>query len=66
MSSDMPNSGKTYWCKMLAGCAHDMDDAQAITAILFDSDLSAAHSEAKKAIRWLDIRTYGPPLDDQL
>lgn len=66
ISSGMSLVGKVYWCRMLAACAHDMDDAQAIVSMVSDPDLAATHSEAKKAIRWLDIRTYGPPMGDDL
>lgn len=65
LESSADNVTKCYWAKQLAACVHDLGDAEAIVAMLSNQDLRSVHSEAKKALRWLDVRICGPQMETQ-
>lgn len=53
-----------YWARILAESSSDADDIPALVAVLNKEEAgAAAHTAARKAIRRIDFRLYGPAVD---
>ena len=52
-----------YWCRVLADVADDRVDGAALIAILAMDQIHQADTAAKKALRRIDFRLFGPPLE---
>ena len=63
LESDVAIEAKRYWGSILANAALDIDDAPALVKLLQNFDLSQTHTAAKKAIRRIDFRLYGPSVE---
>lgn len=53
---------KRYWARVLAEIASDQDDLPCLIMVLGTRDLSPAHTAARKALRRIDFRLFGPPV----
>jgi hypothetical protein len=53
-----------YWSRVLAEAASDVDDLPALVAVLNLGD-EVAHSAARKAIRLIDFKDFGPPIESR-
>lgn len=51
-----------YWSGVLARCAMDTDDLASLVIVLSRNELSAAHTDARKAFRRIDFWLHGPPV----
>ena len=63
LESAIKPKGKPYWAKMLCEAASEPDDLRSVVGVLNDPDLSTAHTAARKAVRLIDVSTFGPPMD---
>lgn len=52
-----------YWSKILADSAIDTDDLPALIIALSKDGLSTSHTAIRKALRRIDFRLYGPPIE---
>lgn len=62
LESDESGSVKRYWTSTLASAAYDEDDLPALVTAIGTQTMSQAHTHARKAIRRIDFRHYGPPV----
>lgn len=53
---------KRYWSKVCAEIASDQDDLPSLIRVLATRDLVPAHTAARKALRRIDFRLFGPPV----
>lgn len=53
----------TYWPRVLAEAAVEADDRPALIAVLATPEASAGHTAARKALRRIDFRLHGPPIE---
>ncbi|MEO0743439.1 MAG: hypothetical protein AAF089_17795 [Bacteroidota bacterium] len=60
---DLPNDCLKYWCRILSDVSLDRSDAPALISILGMNNISQAHSSARKALRRIDFRLFGPSLE---
>lgn len=51
-----------YWARVLSEAVFELEDALPLLAVLGTPTLTAAHTAARKALRLIDFRTFGPPL----
>jgi hypothetical protein len=56
---------KRYWSRILSEVSTDLDDSPALITVLGSEDLDAAYTAARKALRRIDFRAFGPPLEEQ-
>jgi hypothetical protein len=61
LDGNYPAEALRYWLRLLADVATEADDLPAMVAIL-GSDTSPAHTAARKALRRIDFKLYGPPV----
>ncbi len=54
-----------YWSRVLSEAALDSDDLPALIEVLVSDELGSAHTAARKAIRRIDFRLHGPPIQPQ-
>jgi hypothetical protein len=59
---DAALKSKRYWSRVLAEIASDQDDLPSLIMILGTRDLYPAHTSARKALRRIDFRLFGPPV----
>ncbi|WP_312644122.1 hypothetical protein [Hydrogenoanaerobacterium sp.] len=59
------SSGKSYsyWARVICEAAVELEDAQGLLAILKSTELSVAHTAAKKALRVIDFINFGPKIE---
>lgn len=62
LSIELGLGAKRYWARMLCESASEAEDLPALSSILAAKDLDAAHTAAKKALRWTDYATHGPAI----
>jgi len=53
----------TYWPRLLAESAIEADDRPALIALLATENAAAGYTAAKKALRRIDFRLYGPAVE---
>lgn len=54
---------RKYWARILSEAASEIEDAPGLLAILKSSDISVAHTAARKAFRTIDFINYGPKIE---
>lgn len=57
------DESRKYWARILCECATELEDAQGLYAIISETELSVAHTAARKAFRNIDFINYGPKLE---
>lgn len=57
---------RRYWARTLCECALDTEDIAPIVAVLRDDDLDQAHTAARKALRLIDLVTFGPQVEPSI
>lgn len=62
LAADIPDPGRRYWTRILAEATHRRQDAEALVRLLDSSEVSQAHTAARKALRLADFLAYGPHL----
>lgn len=63
LESALTQKGRTYWARLLCEAASEPDDLRAVVGVLNDDNLLPAHTAARKAIRLIDVTTFGPPME---
>jgi len=63
LNSSLNEAGKRYWTRILAEAASDPDDLPILLRVLGERELSQAYTAARKAIRQIDFRLNGPPVE---
>lgn len=56
---------KRYWTSTLSQCANDLEDISILTQLLQDKSYKAVWTVVRKAIRRIDFRIFGPPIQPQ-
>jgi hypothetical protein len=51
---------RAYWARIVSESASQLEDAPGLLAVLRNNDCGAAHTAAKKAMRYIDFAFYGP------
>ncbi|MGE3538644.1 MAG: hypothetical protein AB7N91_14600 [Candidatus Tectimicrobiota bacterium] len=62
LESHAGTEGKAYWCRILSEVAMDVDDVPALIKVFETDDCRGAHTAARKAVRRIDFRLYGPSI----
>ena len=59
----LDNSSKLYWARVLSEAASEIEDTHGLLAILKTTELSVAHTAARKALRVIDFVNFGPRIE---
>jgi hypothetical protein len=55
---------KRYWSRVLCEAACTIQDVHGLVQVLRDTGLNAAHTEARKALAFIDVAIFGPTVPD--
>lgn len=53
---------KRYWAKLCSEISSDQEDLPSLIRVLATRELVSAHTAARKALRRIDFRLFGPPV----
>ncbi len=59
-SSSLGLNARRFWARVLAEATSEVGDIEGLVGVLRCEELSIAHSAAKKALRYIDMVTFGP------
>lgn len=62
LEANLTAPASRYWTARLCEAAYEVDDAPAMLAVLGTASVDGSHSAARKALRLIDFRTFGPPI----